>query len=124
MSSLMVSSHSAATSNVSRYFHCMDKGSYCEHCYGITVNDYVRCPRSAHSATFAPSRIVEHANQADQIAAIPCADHRIRMLQCLEQPFRPLRRFPTYRLEQRLNLLNSKPLLFRVFDSHGPSRQP
>ena len=68
--------------------------------------------------------IVEHANQADQMAAIPCADHRIRMLQCLEQPFRPLRRFPTYRLEQRLNLLNSKPLLFRVFDSHGPSRQP
>ncbi|EEQ55420.1 hypothetical protein GBB97_08705 [Bifidobacterium longum] len=57
MSSLMVSSHSAATSNVSRYFHCMDKGSYCEHCYGITVNDYVRCPRLAHAAALAPSAL-------------------------------------------------------------------
>ncbi|VUW85259.1 Uncharacterised protein [Bifidobacterium longum subsp. infantis] len=45
----------------------MDKGSYCEYYYGITVNDYVRCPLIDDSATFAPARTASLSAAIDNL---------------------------------------------------------
>ena len=60
--------------------------------------------------------VVDHAREARELIAVPCADDGVAANQGTVDSVRILRGFPTNRCEQFMNLILCEAFLVRVFD--------
>ena len=66
--------------------------------------------------------VIEHAHQAHQAVAVPCAEHGGRSHQSLVQTFRIFTRHPSDGPEQLLRLFFGELLFIGIRDFHSPER--